>query len=92
MEVEELREKACPYFAQPEELLALEVTINRIRQREIQSTDNDILKASEQFVSDAESEIERAIEARKRTMELKMEKEKRTAKQSGLELVEEKPN
>jgi DNA-binding transcriptional regulator GbsR (MarR family) len=60
MDVEELLDKAAPYFATKEELLALTSTINRIRQREINSTDADVLKAQREFLQDAENEIARA--------------------------------
>ena len=54
VDVDELLKNACPYFALKEELMALVVTINRIRQRELSNTDAEVKVFAEQVANETQ--------------------------------------
>jgi NMD protein affecting ribosome stability and mRNA decay len=52
VDVSELLEHCCPYFARKEELMATTHTINTIRQRELSHTDDEVRVYAEQLANE----------------------------------------
>jgi hypothetical protein len=53
VDLSELLEHCCPYFAKKEELMEAIATVNKIRQREIGHTDAEVRAYAEQFANEA---------------------------------------
>jgi hypothetical protein len=54
VDLSELLEHCCPYFAKKEELMEVVATVNKIRQREISNTDAEVRAYAEQFANEAQ--------------------------------------
>jgi hypothetical protein len=54
VDLSELLEHCCPYFARKAELMAVIATVNRIRQREIGHTDAEVRAYAEQLANETE--------------------------------------
>lgn len=89
--VDEMMEHSVPYFCLPEELLQFTAILKKIRQRELDHTDQELERAAAEFPALALGEIEQHVKEQKGKLKNKSQHE--PTNKVGLAIVtDEKPN